>query len=233
MASVIEGRRGSFTAGAAIAQHLRVYLTSEKLAIAGLTQQDIGTINQESFADGDIRAVNLINAQGTTKMVAAAAIAVDAVVYSAAGGKIDDAPAGLPIGVAREAAAADDDLLEVIRFPNPVAAGKAAQVKTAAYTVLAAESGSIFTTVGAGGTVLFTMPAAVVGLEYFFQVGAAQELRIDPDGTETIALPSTGVPGAAGKYLTANLAGETVHVLCSTAGSWHVYGFTGTWTAEA
>lgn len=104
--------------------------------------------------------------------------------------------------------------------------------KTADYSVTADESGQVFTTVGASGTVVFSLPAAVVGLEYFFRVGAAQELRIDPNGTETIALPSTGVQGAAGKYLTANADGESVHVLCDKAGQWTVYGYTGTWTAE-
>ncbi len=106
------------------------------------------------------------------------------------------------------------------------------EAHTAGDTLTAAETGSVHTTVGAGGSVTFAMPAAVVGLEFFFRVGAAQELRIDPNGTETIALTSTGVQGAAGKYLTANLAGESVHIICDTAGEWTVYGFTGTWTAE-
>lgn len=105
-------------------------------------------------------------------------------------------------------------------------------VKTAAYTVTTKDSGKVFSTAGASGTVTFTMPAAVPGLKYRFYVGAAQELRIDPDGTETISLPSTGVAGAAGKYLTANAAGETVDVQCAVAGSWSVFGYTGTWTAE-
>lgn len=65
-----------------------------------------------------------------------------------------------------------------------------------------------------------------------FLVGAAQELRIDPAGTETIALPSTGVAGAAGKYLTANAAGETVHLACLADGAWSVVAFTGTWAHE-
>jgi len=106
-------------------------------------------------------------------------------------------------------------------------------VKTADYTVLASESGKLFSTVGASGTVVFAMPAATVGLKYRFHVGAAQELRIDPNGTETISLPSTGVAGAAGKYLTANAAGETVDLECVSAGTWACFGFTGTWTAEA
>ena len=77
-----------------------------------------------------------------------------------------------------------------------------------------------------------TLPAATPGLHFFFGVGAAQELRIDPNGSETISLPSSGVPGAAGKYLVADAVGETVHLACLKAGNWSVLGFTGTWTAE-
>lgn len=105
--------------------------------------------------------------------------------------------------------------------------------KTADYTVVAAtDSGQTFTTVGAAGTVTFALPAATVGQNYRFRVGAAQECRLDPNGTETIALPSTGVQGAAGKYLTADADGESVEIECTKTGQWTVYGFTGTWTAE-
>lgn len=108
------------------------------------------------------------------------------------------------------------------------------QVKTADYTVVAlTDNGATFATDGATGTVTFAMPAATVGQKYRFRVGAAQELRIDPNLTETIALPSTGVQGAAGKYLTANADGETVSIECTRAGQWSVFGYTGTWTAEA
>jgi hypothetical protein len=107
------------------------------------------------------------------------------------------------------------------------------QAKTANYTVVAlTDNGASFSTDGAAGTVTFAMPAATVGQKYRFRVGAAQELRIDPNGTETIALPSTGVQGAAGKYLTANADGETVLIECVKTGQWSVFGYTGTWTAE-
>lgn len=136
------------------------------------------------------------------------------------------------IGRCTEYVSATQLKVEIVgRATNPEHSQVAA--KTSGYTVLAAESGKTFTTVGAGGAVTFAMPAAVVGLKYRFRVGAAQELRIDPDGTETIALPSTGVQGAAGKYLTANADGETVDIECTKAGQWSVFGFTGTWTAEA
>jgi hypothetical protein len=59
---------------------------------------------------------------------------------------------------------------------------------------------------------VFALPAAVVGLNIAFASGATQELRIDPNGTETIALPSTGVQGAAGKYLVADAErGDGLH----------------------
>jgi hypothetical protein len=107
----------------------------------------------------------------------------------------------------------------------------AVQTKTADYTVTAADSGRTFSTVGAGGTVVFSLPAAVPGLKYRFYVGAVQELRIDPNGSETMCLPSTGVIQAAGAYLTANAIGETVDIQCVVAGSWAAFGYAGTWTA--
>lgn len=107
------------------------------------------------------------------------------------------------------------------------------EAKTGNYPVVAAtDSGKVFTSVGASGTITITLPAATVGQNYMFRVGAAQQLRIDPDGTEVIALPSTGVAGAAGKYLVADADGETVHLVCTKAGTWSVMGYTGSWTAE-
>jgi len=110
---------------------------------------------------------------------------------------------------------------------------RAVEAHTANDTLTAGESGTCHTNTGAGAAIALTLPAAVVGLEFFFQVGAAQELRLDPSGTETISLPSTGVAGAAGKWLVADAIGETVHLACLIAGTWAVLGFTGTWTAEA
>lgn len=108
------------------------------------------------------------------------------------------------------------------------------EAKTADYTVVADDdNGKTFSTAGAAGTVVFALPAATVGQWFRFYVGAVQELRIDPNGTETIALPSTGAQGAAGKYLTANAIGEGVEIECVVAGSWAARSYIGTWTAEA
>jgi len=111
------------------------------------------------------------------------------------------------------------------------------EAKTAAYTVVAeTDQGKWFTNVGAGGAITISLPAATVGQRYCFLVGAAQELRIDPNGTETIGLPETSVQGAAGKYLVADAIGEFVELTCVIAGTWTPTRGTpanGKWTAEA
>lgn len=105
------------------------------------------------------------------------------------------------------------------------------EAHTANDTLTVSETGTWHTNTGASGAITFALPVATVGLRYGFAVGAAQELRIDPNGTETASLPSTGVPGAAGAYLTANAVGENVEIACLIAGNWSVLSYTGTWTA--
>lgn len=104
-------------------------------------------------------------------------------------------------------------------------------VKTADFTVLAGQNGSVFSTKGAAGTVVFALPAAVVGLRYSFYVGATQELRVDPNGSEVMQLPSSGANQTGGAYLTANAIGETLSIACFETGVWSVVASVGTWTA--
>src|SRR3990167_5179891 len=110
MSQFVETATKTFTAGAAIAQHLRVKLSAGKLAAAGITDKELGTLEAASFADGDPRAVRLRTAQGTCKMVAGKAISAGAEVFTAASGKISDtfATSSFPIGVALEEATADN-----------------------------------------------------------------------------------------------------------------------------
>lgn len=106
------------------------------------------------------------------------------------------------------------------------------EAKTANYTVTTNDVGKLFTNEGASGAITFALPAATVGLWYDFVVKAAQELRIDPNGTETVSLP-TGVQQAAGKYISADAIGERISVECVKAGVWETRMGVGTWTAEA
>lgn len=232
MSQYVDSNSKSFTNDTtAIGRYLRVTVSSGVLALAGAETIGLGVTTRriEASVAGS---VDLFTKPGTFAMTASAAISAMDLVYAAAGGKIAATPTGAPIGIALEAATANNDIIEVLYLPK-LGNTSTVEAKTADYTVTLADVGKTFTTVGAAGTVVFSMPAATVGQKYRFRVGAAQELRIDPNGTEVIALPSTGVAGAAGKYLTANADGETVDIECTKAGQWSVFGYTGTWTAEA
>lgn len=76
-------------------------------------------------------------------------------------------------------------------MPLPSLAGSASflpviKAKTAAYDVLATESGSIFTTRGAGSSVTFTLPAVTnlpIGVEYTFYNVAATGMVVASNGS--------------------------------------------------
>ena len=118
---------------------------------------------------------------------------------------------------------------------------KLLKIKTAAYTILpnTEDMWAIFSNKGAsgtgtgGGVVTFTLPESKVGMGFTFLVQTACRLRIDPYSTETIALPSDGSQGSAGKYIEANAVGEMVEIECKIAGDWDVNNYIGTWTAES
>lgn len=111
-----EGPTKAFTAGAAIGKHILVKLSSGKLAVAGLGDEYIGTLEDEAFADLEIRSVRLRSAQGTIQCVASGAFSVGAVVYGRAAGKVDDisTTSAVRVGIALEAATAASDIIEVL-----------------------------------------------------------------------------------------------------------------------
>lgn len=116
MSQQVDGAYRTFPAGGARGKYLRVKLASGVLALAGITDKDMGVLRDETFASGDLVAVRLASAAGTTKMIAAAAIVAGAEVYTAASGKVSvSATTALPIGSAVEAAGADGDIIEVMR----------------------------------------------------------------------------------------------------------------------
>lgn len=162
MAGQIDGNFRTWRASAALAQYVRVKLSSGKLAAAGIGDDDVGTLEEEAFADLDVRRVRLTNASGTRKMVAAGAITSGAKVYQAASGKIDDLGVGRWIGYALGAATGDNSVIEVlthgygggVQGMDLVAAGSA-------LTLTAAEhhGRTIALDTAAGSTI--TLPAAV------------------------------------------------------------------------
>lgn len=118
MSQFVETPCKTFTAGGAIGKHLRVKLSTGKLAAAGVADDWIGTMVNASFADLDVSSVRLRSAQGTCKFVAAGAITAGSRVYAAASGKVDDAITTELIGIALEAANDADEVIEVLQLPG-------------------------------------------------------------------------------------------------------------------
>lgn len=191
---------------------------------------NIEYVDNTSGAAGDLSAEFWLDGVFTLTGSGFALTDVGSDVYATDNYTVTVAPSASGVYIGRCAGYISSTKIDVEINPDGKAATSKVATKTAAYTVLASDSGKTFSTAGAAGSVTFTMPPAVPGLRYRFYVGAAQELRIDPDGTETASLPSTGVAGAAGAYLTANAAGETIDLECVVAGSWSCFGYTGTWT---
>lgn len=104
--------------------------------------------------------------------------------------------------------------------------------KTANFNIEIQDNGTLFTNTGASGIITGILPVATVGLQYYFAIGTAFMLRIDPDGTDQISLPTSGVLESAGEYIESNVIGETLHVVCAVANTWNIFGNTGTWAPE-
>ena len=120
MSQQVDTRCKAFICGAAIAQYLRVKFSAGKMAAAGAADFSIGTLEEASFADLDVRPVRLRSAMGTRKMVASGAITQGAPVYGAASGKISATVGPCPEGIALEAAAANGDVIEVLSIDTGV-----------------------------------------------------------------------------------------------------------------
>ncbi len=90
-------------------------------------------------------------------------------------------------------------------------------------------NGQAYTNEGADANVMFHLPAARMGLHYPFTVKAAQQLQIDPNGTNTIAI--SGIQQDAGKYIWADVVGEKCEAKCVKDDEWETE-ILGTWTVE-
>jgi hypothetical protein len=109
----------TFTASEAIAKYARVTLASTgRIEDAGLAVKEIGTATEEAFASGDRVTVKLRSAAGTHKMIAKEAMAIGALVYTEAGGKVQDTAEATAFMVGHVvdnvAPTADGDIVEVL-----------------------------------------------------------------------------------------------------------------------
>lgn len=185
-----EGPMKTFEAGAAISQYLRVVLSSGVLAAASASQKMLGTLEEESFASGDIRAVRLRNAQGSRFMVASEAITSGNYVYAAASGKVA-ADGSVVEGIAMQAAAADGDIIEVMTVPDGGATGG---YLAAAQESLAAGGGAV------GVTTYYTAGASDAGGDAWTLAngtfaGQLKKIKLITDGGGDAVLTPTSLTG--------------------------------------
>jgi hypothetical protein len=118
-------------------------------------------------------------------------------------------------------------------FVVPYEAGgvkKAIEAHTSDDALVAAESGSVHTNLGATGTVKLTLPgSAAAGTVFTFAVQAAQELQVDP-GTAAIRDDSGQT---ADKYKSASAIGACLCLAADSNGDWVTIAKNGTWSEEA
>lgn len=107
----------------------------------------------------------------------------------------------------------------------------AVTAKTADYTVLAGDSGTVFTNTGASGTVVFTLPASpTAGLWYEFHITAAQSVDIKT-GTAVLIYANAAATTATTGKLTKNIVGTVIQLKYNGV-AWMGVGQSGTWTVS-
>lgn len=111
----------TFQAGEDLVAHRRVKLesgsttTPPEVVYADAGEQHIG-VTMRNAEDGEMIAVKLRNFPGSEEVEAAGTFAYLATLYGAADGKVDDVSSGSAIGVAKEAATAAGDIVEMLPF---------------------------------------------------------------------------------------------------------------------
>lgn len=189
----------AFTAGAALVQTRLMVLSFGVLQYADAYTPAIGTLEDTTFASGDVVGVRLLPGEGTFKMMASAAITSGAYVYQTASGKIDDV-GFIPVGIALEAASADGDIIEVL--PSRLIPQNVASVAAAgsAQNDAAALTAGINTVSAADGTKGVILPGAKAGLVVeVYNEHATNGLKVYPatgddinDGSANAAITMEG-----------------------------------------
>ena len=117
-ANFTEGNVKTMTAGTALGIFLRVKHgtsgTAGQAILATASENGVGCTERPVFAQGETVPVRLRTAPGTCPMVASVAIAAGGDVFAAASGKVA-ATGTILVGTAMQAAAADNDIIEVLR----------------------------------------------------------------------------------------------------------------------
>lgn len=104
-------------AGEALAAYRRVKLSVGKAVYADAGEPGVG-VTEAAVADAGVASIRLLSHGGTFKVTAAGTFALNAILYGAADGKVDDVASGPPLFYAAEAATAANDILEAVPVAN-------------------------------------------------------------------------------------------------------------------
>lgn len=170
----------TFTAGEALAEKRRVKIKNgtttspPEVEYADAGEQHIG-VTEYDVASGGLVAIKLRYTDGTHEITAAGAFAVDATLYGANDGKVDDAASGSAIGKAVEAATADGDIIETVEF---------AVLSTTAANVSIADAGG-FTAQTTVEAALQELYQDLLSAQSFIPISL--ESLLETDGTNIVA----------------------------------------------
>ena len=84
---------------------------------------------------------------------------------------------------------------------------------------------------GALSDVTVSLPNAVIGDGYRFNVDTAYAIGIKPQDIDTIENPATGAQGSAGVPIYSETVGSRIIIECTTDNEWAIKTKTGTWAA--
>ena len=114
MGATVQAGPITLIATTALAPYLRVKLSANKIVVAEALDEELGVLDQRVLNADDAAAVLSLNGPHSVRMVAGGVIALHALVYGAADGKIKSTVNANFIGTALEAASGDGSLIEVL-----------------------------------------------------------------------------------------------------------------------
>lgn len=238
LANIAEGVRENsiavWTDAAIAARHLlyKKGTADDHVAVAGANDVALGTIDDLADAAEELKTLFLLGKGTRTKrMVANAAITIFAPVYQAAGGKV--APTGFRlVGFTLKAAAADNDIIEVVDIQALLGTGLVTYTTTAvaAAGTTVADAGQLPNTSVAhitsdGATKGVKLPTGVQGMriEVINNSATACELYAATGGT---------INGAAANASMVIPASKGVICFCTAADTWVAFDMTAKATAS-
>ena len=229
-------RNKPITTGEEIAAFRRVKLDGATAIYADAGDPGIG-VCQALTASGATANIRLDNGGGTSKMVAAAAIAAGKRVYPAADGKVSPIPSGPSVGKTLEAATAANDVIEVLLEKDDLfLEGYTFEEIAANKTLDAEDDGECFYVTADAKTI--TLPATAAGIDVIIINGAADgtvAVNISPNANDKIMGPD--IAGTDNKdqinTKTTALLHDYLHIVADGTNGWFIKGMRGTWAEEA